>query len=121
LRVSAAGQRTGVPSSFSTVRPIARLPGVWPRQTASNHAGSSHSTKNAASSMTPTPACPNCSATMPTPMTIARRMARSMAQAMARGTGPARCSVSSMPSGVATRRVVSSTPDFPPQETRKVY
>src|ERR1044071_2582452 len=44
--------------------------------------------------------------------TIAARMARSTAQAMARGTGPARRSVSSMPSGVATFLVVSSMPRF---------
>ena len=37
--MSAAGQRTGEPSSFSTIRPRARLPGVWPPHFASNAAG----------------------------------------------------------------------------------
>src|SRR5688500_3799621 len=92
---------------------MARFPGVCPRHTASNHAGSSHSTKNAASSTTPQPAWPSCSAPVVTASRMATRMTRSIAQAMARGTGPARCSVSSMPSGVATRRVVSSI-GFPP-------
>src|SRR5258708_14885186 len=93
---------------------MARLPGVWPRQAASSQAGSSHSTKNAASSTTPQPARPNWSAAKAMIQTMTTRITRSMAQAIARATGPARWSVSSMPSGVATRRVVSSIP--PPKQ-----
>ena len=58
FRVIDALQRTGVPSSFSTAMPSARLPGVCPFQTTSNQAGASHSTTNMTSSARPQPALP---------------------------------------------------------------
>src|SRR5688572_21871470 len=77
---------------------------------ASNQAGSSHSTKKAAISTTPMPARPKRLAIIDTTSTTAARSRKSTDQASARGTGPASRSVSSIPSGVATRRVVSSKP-----------
>ena len=58
--------------------------------------------------MTPAPNRPSAPSAIASSHSTITRMARSTAQASARGTGPASRSVSSMPSGVATRRAVSS-------------
>src|SRR5262245_27294013 len=98
--------------------PKARLPGVCPFQRVSNQAGSSHSTTKAAMRTMPVPVLPSGETAIRTTTTTAMRSRKSTAQASARGTGPAGPRVSSMPSGVATRRVVSSISPLPGTDFR---
>ena len=88
---------------------MARLPGVAPCQNTSNTAGYSHSIRKAIRSSTAIPNFPNMASAMLNASMIAPRTSKSISQASARGTGPARRKESSMPSGVEMLRVVSST------------
>jgi len=94
-------QLTGDPSSCSTLSPRTRFPGVAPHL-ASHQAGTSHSSANHSNKTMPAPSPPIKERKKMAASITATRQKKSTSHASARGSGPAKRSVRTTPSGVAT-------------------